>query len=324
MGPFFGESFQLYNGTTLLQRGVHYQMAELHQEATLLYKKEIWSIALVIDSTLPSDLTITYQALGSHYQYDDTAIANLYETVIADNRPIDYATGLINKPYEFQPTNHRHLLDDVFGFEPVVDYLERIKRAITLGQTDVLLAVLQALAGRFQCGELPKILPSTKFVQYDTLLYFLSKRKIISDIWIDTICCKWYKGDSAVFEIDTTAYPIGTPLYWELYSPHGSVSLFSRTRGEVLSTGGVVQIGLYIPSENNVNNDRLYLGVKSDLDETEYKAVSYSIDVVEHKTTDAAQGFLFNMAATPNNMETTISLLANNNESRLYYELRYH
>lgn len=324
MGPFFGESFQLFNGATELQRGVHYQMAELHQEATLLYKKEIWSVALVIDQSLPTNLTVTYQALGGHYQYNDSAIANLYEAVINDSRPVDFMTGLINKPYEYNPTNHRHLLDDVFGFEPVVDYLERIKRAITLGQTDVLLEVFKALAGRFQCKELPQVLPSTKFIQYDALLYFLSKRKILSDTWIDTLCCKWYKGDSAVFEIDTSAYPVGTTLYWELYVPHGLVALFSQTKGSVVSNGGIVQVGIYVPSENNVNNQRLYLGVKSDPNATEFKAVSYTIEVVEHKTTDSAQGFLLNMAVQPNNVETTISLLANNPEQRLYYQLKYH
>lgn len=322
-GPFFGESATVFDGVRQLQRGVHFQFAELHQEATLLYANEIWSVVLILDPTVSSNVTINYQALGGHYQYDDSAIGNLYETVINDNRPIDYFTGIINKPYEFQPTNHRHLLDDIFGFEPVVDYLERIKRAITLGQTDVLLAVLKALAGKFQCKELPKVLPNSKFVQYDALLYFLSRRKLLSNTWIDTICCTWYKGDSALFEVDTSSYPIGTTLHWELYSPSGQIALFSKKKGTLSGNGGIVQISLYVPSENNVNNELLYLGVKEDPNAIDYKAVSYTIDVVEHKTTNAAHGFLLGMAAVPNNEEITLSLVANSNERRLYYALRY-
>lgn len=322
-GPFFADSCQVFSGVQLLQRGVHYQFAELHQEATLKYAKEIFSVILIIDSSLPTTGTIVYQALGGHYQYDDAAIGNLYETVISDNRPIDYFTGIINKPYEFQPTNHRHLLDDIFGFEPVVDYLERIKRAITLGQTDVLLAVLKALAGKFQCKELPKILPNSKFVQYDALLYFLSRRKLLSNTWIDTICCKWFKGDSALFEVDTSGYPLGTVLYWELYAPTGQIALFSKKKGSLVGNGGIVQISLYVPSENYVNNELLYLGVKEDPEAIDFKAVSYTIDVVEHKTTNSAHGFLIGMAAVPNNEEITLSLVANNNERRLYYALRY-
>lgn len=323
MGPFFGETAQVYNGATLLQRGIHYQFAELHQEATLLYAREIWSVILIIDPTIPTNVSITYQALGGYYMYSDHAVGNLYETVMNDTRPIDFATGIINKPYEFTPTNHRHLLDDIYGFEPVVDYLERIKRAITLGQADVLLAVLRALAGRFACGELKQNRPSTKFVQYDALLYFLSRRKLLSKTWVDTVCCKWHKGDSAIFEVDTTDYPVGTTLYWELYTPTGQIALFPRTKGEIVSNGGIVQTSIYIPSENNVNNDLLYIGIKEHPDETDFRAVTYTIDVLEHKTTNEAQGFVINMAATPNNMETTISLVANNNERRLYYENRY-
>ena len=321
LGPFFAAGFELYDGVTKLDRGIHYQFAELHQEATLLYAREIWSVILVIDSAVSSNVSIVYQALGGHYQYNDAAIANLYETVMQDNRPIDWATGIINKPYEYQPTNHRHLLDDIFGFEPVVDYLERIKRAITLGQTDVLLAVLRALAGRFGCKELSYNLPSQKFVQYDALLHMLSKRKLLSNMWIDTVCCTWYKGDSALFEIDTTDVPVGTVLHWELYTPSGHISLFSQTKGTITSTGGIVQISLYVPSENNVNNEILYLGVKQDPNAVDFKAVSYKIDVKEHKTTNSAQGFLINMAAVPNDIETTISLVANDNERRLYLSL---
>lgn len=323
-GPFFAVGLEVWNGVQQLQRGIHFQLAELHQEATLLYAKEIWSVILIIDSSIPSNnINIVYQALGGHYQSDDSAIGNLYETVINDNRPIDFFTGIINKPYEYQPTNHRHLLDDIFGFEPVVDYLERIKRAITLGQTDVLLAVLKALAGKFQCKELTKVLPNSKFMQYDSLLYFLSRRKLLSKTWIDTLCCTWHKGDSAVFEVDTTDYAPGTVLYWELYSPSGTISLFSNKKGSLVATGGIVQLSIYVPSENNVNNASLYLGVKEDPQAVDYLAVSYTIEVQEHKTTNAAQGFVLNMAAVPNNEETFLSLVANNNERRLYYALRY-
>lgn len=322
-GPFFGVSAEVYDGVQKLDRGIHYQFAELHQEATLLYAREIWSVILITDPSVSSNVSINYQALGGHYQYDDTAIANLYETVMADNRPIDWATGIINKPYEFQPTNHRHLLDDIFGFEPVVDYLERIKRAITLGQTDVLLAVLRALAGRFACKELTRNIPSQKFVQYDALLYFMSKRKLLSNMWIDSICCKWYKGDSGLFEIDTSDVPVGQVLHWELYVPGGHVALFTKKKGTIVSTGGIVQVSLYVPSETNVNNELLYLGIKEDPEAIDYKAVSYTIDVVEHKTTNSAEGFLMNLAAVPNDIETTIGLVADNNERRLYYALRY-
>lgn len=37
MGPFFAKSLVIRDGTRELNRGIDYQVVELHQEATLLY-----------------------------------------------------------------------------------------------------------------------------------------------------------------------------------------------------------------------------------------------------------------------------------------------
>lgn len=145
LGPFFGESIIVKNSSGVtLTRGTDYQLVELHQEATLKYGKEIFSVILIINSAVSSNVTITYQALGGHYTYNDNAIINLYNTVITDNRPVNWA-NVLNKPDQYPPSVHSHLLEDVFGFEAVVDYLERIKRAITLGQTSIILEILQEI-----------------------------------------------------------------------------------------------------------------------------------------------------------------------------------
>lgn len=324
-GPFFAASVQVRDGATLLQRGVHYQCVELHQEATLLYGKEICSIILIIDQNVSTNVEIAYQALGGHYTYSGSneSLVNMYNSVINDNRPVDWM-NVLNKPSEFNPTIHRHLLDDVYGFEPIVDYLERIKRAITLGQTDVVLGIINSLLTKFECGkELPKVLPSTKIMQYDSLLYFLSKRKMLSDTWIDKKDCTWYKGDSAVIQIDTSAYPVGTDLYWYMYRPEGSIALFSTTSGVVKSNGGIAEVYVYVPSEAYVNNDPLYLGIKEDPNAEEFKAVSYTINVDEYVTTDSYYGYLYSSNSQPNDRETFIGSFADSNEVRLYYMLRY-
>lgn len=321
-GAFFADSLQVMDGVRTLSRGIDYQIVELHQEATLRYGKEIASVVLVINALVSSNPTITYQALGGHYATSDAAIANMYQSVINDQRPVDW-TNVFNRPTEFTPTIHRHLLDDVYGFEPVVDYLERIKRAITLGQTDVLLAAVKALLSRFHCGDLPKIIPSTKLIQYDALLYFLSRRKILANVWIDTKQCHWYKGDSSVFEIDTSGYPVGTTLYWELYKPDSAIALFSQKEGTIVTDGTVMPVVLYTPSQDHVIDSPLYIGVKEDPSDTEYKAVTYQIDILEHVTTTEAQGFLYSCNSTPNEREMFIGDIAPSNEQRLYYMLSY-
>lgn len=322
-GPFYADSVYLMDGARRLdRRGIDFQIVELHQETTLKFGKEISEVILVLDSSVSSNVTVTYQALGGHYQNTSAAVANLYESVINDNRPVDW-TNIFNRPTEFNPTIHRHLLDDVYGFEPVVDYLERIKRAITLGQTEVLLSAIKGLLSKFDCKELPKVKPNTKLIQYDALLYFLSRRKILSNIWIDTVNCTWYKGDSASFDIDTSGYPLGTTLHWELYKPYGSISLFSQTNGAVQANGGVVRVSLYVPAESMVMDNPIYLGVKESLSDDEYKAVSYQLNIQEHQSTTEISGYLYGFNTEPNDLEMFIGDLARDDDRRLYYMLNY-
>lgn len=322
MGPFFAKSLVIRDGAYQLVRGQDYQVVELHQEATLLYAQEIASVVLIINPAISPSGTISYQALGGHYASNSAPIANLYETVINDNRPVDWV-NVLNKPVDYPPSIHRHLLEDVYGFEPVVDYLERIKTAITLGQTDILLSIIRELTSGFACKELPKVLPSSKMMAYDSMLYFLSRRKIISNIWIDTNKCTWQKGDSASFQIDTSGYPVGTPLYWSFYKPHGTVSLFSVKSGVVYGNGGIVTSTVYVPTEALVNNDVLYMGVKDDPNAEDYKAVTYKIKVIEDRQTTSAVCFMMHTTSKPNNQDSFVSEYADDPEKRLYYNLRY-
>jgi hypothetical protein len=320
LGPFFAHSLIVKDSGSVLSRGQDYQIVELHQEATLKYGKEIASVILIINSNVSSTVTISYNALGGYYSYDDKAIANLYETVIQDNRPVDWS-NVFNKPTEFNPTVHRHLLDDVYGFEPVVDYLERIKRAITMGQSGIVLEIVNSLLSKFECSELPKILPSNKLIQYDALLYFLSRRKILNNIWVDRKECKWVKGNSVNLEVDTSGYPVGTTLYWELYKPQLNVGLFTCKSGNIKTNGGITEIILYIPSDPHIVENPIYLGIKEHPDDEDFKAVTYTLDIQEHISTDCAYGHMLYSAQDGDDRYWDISRYDNNDELRIYYQM---
>lgn len=320
LGPFFGESLVIKNGSANLSRGTDYQIVELHQEATLRYGKEICSVILIINPNIPSNVTITYQALGGHYTYDDSAIGNMYQSVINDNRPVEW-TSVFNKPTEFNPTIHRHLVEDIYGFEPVVDYLERIKRAITLGQTSVVLEIVNSLLSKFQCRELPKCLPSNKLIQYDALLFFLSRRKILNNIWVDKKECVWYKGNSAIIQVDTSGYPQGTTLYWELYKPEMNIGTFGAKSGSFKTNGGIKEFQIYVPADTGTVEYPLYLGIKESPVDVDYKAITYLIDIREHISTDYIYPYLLNNALEFNDTNAMLAMIADNDERRLYYTL---
>ena len=142
-GAFFAESMLVYDGDTNTQLtvGTDYKCVELLQDATLKYGKEICVLLLIINPAVSSSVTITYQAVGGQFQYDGSAIANLYETVIKDNRPVDWE-NVLNRPLEYPPTMHNHLLEDVYGFEPVVAAIERVRNAIVLSDVPAFEAVI--------------------------------------------------------------------------------------------------------------------------------------------------------------------------------------
>ena len=318
-GAFFADSFVLRSGsTTWGVRGQDYQIVELHQEATLKFGREICSVVLVLNRDIPSDVVISYQALGGPYSHNDKSIANLYQSVINDSRPIDWA-NVFDKPSEFAPTIHRHLLDDVYGFEPVVDYLERIKRAITLGQTEVVLSIIDRALSNFDYQELPKILPSTKMVQYDALLYFLSRRKILANIWVEAIGKEWRKGTEGLIRVDTSGYPVGTTLYWEFYSPDGPIALFSVKNRAFITTGGVMDINIYVPAESYAANTNLYIGIKEALTDIDYKAVTYRITIKEAYSTDTAYGYLLYANQENGNDDDFVAEYAQDEERRVFY-----
>lgn len=324
-GPFFAESLIVKDGGVILNRGSDYQIVELHQEATLKYGKEISSVILIINQNVSSNVTITYQALGGHYTYSDAAIASMYQAVINDNRPVNW-TNIFNKPTEFNPTIHRHLLEDIYGFEPIVDYLERIKRAITLGQTTIVLEIINSLLSKFKQNELPKCLPNNRLIQYDALLYFLSRRKILNNIWVDKKDPVWYKGDSAIIQIDTSGYPTGTVLYWELYKPDLNVGLFGTKSGSFKTNGNITEIQLYVPSQDNHIEYPLYLGIKENTQQQDFVAVTYLIEIAEHKSTDYTLPYLVSDSRSDLSLLSLSSIdniddLSNNDEYRLYQTL---
>lgn len=132
-GAFYTESVVVHDvaNNALLVRGVDYQCVELLQDATLKFGKEICMMILIINPLVSASIRIDYQVVGGSFQNAAGQMVNLYETVIKDNRVIDWL-AILNKPLEYNPALHQHLLADVYGFEAVVTALERIRNAIIL------------------------------------------------------------------------------------------------------------------------------------------------------------------------------------------------
>lgn len=131
--PFFTTSMVLTdtadNNRTLI-KGVDYDVAELIEIATARTGKEVMNLVLIKNPLVSNSLISRYQLIGGEYQNDATAIGRLFDLVMGDNRAVDWA-AVLNKPTSFPPTLHKHLLEDLVGFEYLVNALERVRSAVS-------------------------------------------------------------------------------------------------------------------------------------------------------------------------------------------------
>lgn len=286
-GPIYKNNFILRDGVNVLIENVDYIFAELHQEATLKIGKEVYSVILVTNTSVSSNVTITYQTVGGPYLNSAASIANLYEAVINDNRPVDWL-NVYNKPATYPPTLHRHLLEDVYGFEPVVDALERIKNAITLGQVDVVIAIIDALLSNFNCGILPKILPQPKLLTYDAMLFFLTNRFMISNYAIEYLQCKQLKGDSFDVIIKTKNIPNNATITLQVYKSSPNINLLNTDDRVVTIINNTARVRYYLKSVDNIKDNYIYIGIKLNVDDEEFLAVTYRLNPIEHNKINTA------------------------------------
>lgn len=130
-GAFYTESLKIFDLQTQRQlvKGTQYLCTELLQTPTELYGKEICYLILIIDPAISNQVLIQYQVLGGLYTRSGDAIINIYETIMRDERPVNWV-DVLNKPLGYAPSQHFHDSRDIYGFEYLVTALERIRNAI--------------------------------------------------------------------------------------------------------------------------------------------------------------------------------------------------
>jgi hypothetical protein len=233
-GPFFTQNFQIWDHGTnrLLVKGVDFVIVELLQEATLRFNKEIAQLVLIINTAVSPQVRMNYQVLGGYYQNNADGLVALYEAVMADNRGVDWP-NVLNKPTEYPPALHQHMLSDVIGFEPVVVALERIRNAIVLSDVPAFEALMDWVRGR---GLSPEEFDAgtglDKFITFQTLLHAIQTTSFNS-ISIDPPLASVSVGKTYQIKLASTNLPNNTALFWTI--EHGTTDNtdFSTTAGLV-------------------------------------------------------------------------------------------
>jgi hypothetical protein len=132
-GAYYGSSLVVFDSLTqtMLTLNTDYKLAELLQEPSSRYGQAVYALIAITNPNVSSEVSITYQCLGGYFQYDYSNLIDAYISAIGSGAPVDWLY-ILNKPYEYPPTLHQHLMVDLWGMEFVVSALERIRTAIML------------------------------------------------------------------------------------------------------------------------------------------------------------------------------------------------
>lgn len=115
-----------------------YKAVQLYQDATVLTGKEVCSVIVVVDTTVSDTIEIDYQVVGGEYSTSVRAVREMVDDLDLDHRPVAWG-DIIGKPRQFAPAPHLHDAGDVYGFEYLVEAIERIRQAILVGNEPVLI-----------------------------------------------------------------------------------------------------------------------------------------------------------------------------------------
>jgi len=133
-GPFYTESVELIDAATLqpLVKGVDWYPIYYQEIPSKLAGKEVCSLALITNEQISDNVLFTYQAVGGEFSYSAAALARMIHDLDLDNRPVKWP-DIINKDEQYNPAPHLHDAGDTYGWEYVVQSLERIAEAILMG-----------------------------------------------------------------------------------------------------------------------------------------------------------------------------------------------
>jgi hypothetical protein len=132
-GPFYTQGLVITDmATNLPLTSDQFYCAELETMASLETGLEVMRIIMITDQTVSANISLQYQVVGGEYSASAQAIIDQIYNLNLDDRPATWP-AIIGKPAAFSPSAHMHDAGDLIGFEYTVAALDRISKAILLG-----------------------------------------------------------------------------------------------------------------------------------------------------------------------------------------------
>lgn len=133
-GPFYTQGLVVRDVASgeRLTPGSQFKAIELVEEAVIQTGLEACAILVVTDPDVSDSISADYQVVGGQFSTSVDAIRQLIENLDLDNRSIEWAM-ILDKPAAYPPTGHLHSINDVYGWQYVVDAIRMVKDAILTG-----------------------------------------------------------------------------------------------------------------------------------------------------------------------------------------------
>ena len=309
-GPFYmsGETFVVYVRDTKLEYGVDYHMVNLVQEATLQTGKEVGELILLRNRNEGDEVRITYQVVGGYYQNNIEGMVRLYEAFLADNRPIDFTTGLKNKPIDYPPRYHLHLFKDVIGWGPVIVAMERMINALSLRNVPAFEALIDWVKARsldaVTEAEIMEMRPVEKPTSFERLL-FASKKLNFNSLQLSPRQFERLHSELFVIDAILTNFDENELLFWEISHITTFPTMFPKTKGSFRPAG--LRGKIVIPTNRAKNPSGEYtfrVNVRRNSESGPIIATTGELKIIQKKTHNVDYGLLRNglwsMAGTIN------------------------
>lgn len=138
--PFFKKNIVIKdNLTNLTLASTQYTCYNLVASASALsgIGNDVYSIIIITDHAVSSNLSVTYQTVGGNYTTGYDTILSLVNNILSTNsgtnsNPVGWHS-VENLPAGFPEALHIHSLENTVGWEFVASELEQLKLAILLG-----------------------------------------------------------------------------------------------------------------------------------------------------------------------------------------------
>lgn len=163
-----------------------YSCGELYAEPTSRFGKEIMSVILIKDPNVSENVSLTYQCVGGQFENYNQAIIQMYNKLINDNRGVHW-DNISGKPENgYPPAKHLHDIGDTYGWEYIVQALERLRQAILIGDAAAHDVMYQYIDDKFkQAGENAQDIMARHLAALDPHPQYYNESRLLSAIPIN-------------------------------------------------------------------------------------------------------------------------------------------